>query len=197
MKTIFGSKVTSGLLFFLAGVIILMGIITAEIYYPAGYTTKDSEISDLGATRPPDSVSFQPSATIFNLTMILGGLLIILASLILYQNLQRWLLILFPLLLGIGVIGVGIFLGNNSLIHPLFALIAFISGGISEIISWKMTSGPIRYLFVILGIITLFFLFFSSAIIPVLGDGGTERYIAYPVVIWLIGFGGYLSGNNT
>jgi hypothetical protein len=77
---------TSGLLFFLAGAIILMGIITAEIFYPAGYSTANSEISDLGATRPPHSVSYQPSASIFNLTMIVGGLLIIFASSILFYE---------------------------------------------------------------------------------------------------------------
>ena len=33
-------------------------------------------------------------------------------------------------------------------------------------------------------------------IIPVLGDGGMERFVAYPVVIWAIGFRGYLIGND-
>ncbi len=43
----------SGLLFFLAGAIVLMSIITAEALYPAGYTTVKNEISDLGATGQP------------------------------------------------------------------------------------------------------------------------------------------------
>jgi hypothetical protein len=47
-----------------------------------------------------------------------------------------------------------------------------------------------------LGLISLIFLFFSGMFIPVLGDGGTERFVAYPVVIWAIGFGGYLTGNE-
>lgn len=25
-----------------------------------------------------------------------------------------------------------------------------------------------------------------------IGDGGTERWVAYPIMLWLIGFGGYL-----
>ena len=37
-----------GLLLFLAGSIALMGIITSEAFYPAGYSTRNSEISDLG-----------------------------------------------------------------------------------------------------------------------------------------------------
>ncbi len=186
----------AGLLFFLAGTIVLMGIITAEIFYPAGYSTANSEISDLGATRPPDSISYQPSASIFNMTMIVGGLLIILASSILISEQRRRLILIFPLLLGIGTLGVGIFPGNNPLLHPLFALLTFISGGLSAIISSKIASPPMNYLFGILGIITLIFLFSVSTFIPLLGDGGTERFVAYPVVIWMIGFGGYLAGTR-
>jgi hypothetical protein len=28
----------------------------------------------------------------------------------------------------------------------------------------------------------------------VLGVGGAERWVAYPVILWLMGFGGYLAG---
>ncbi|MDY6865767.1 MAG: hypothetical protein SVY15_07355 [Halobacteriota archaeon] len=45
----------AGLLLFLAGILIFMGIITGGVFYPEGYSTKDNEISDLGATRPPIS----------------------------------------------------------------------------------------------------------------------------------------------
>ena len=43
-----------------------MGIITAEALYPGTFSTGANEISDLGGTRPPNSVILQPSATIFN-----------------------------------------------------------------------------------------------------------------------------------
>jgi len=185
----------AGLLFFLAGSVILMGIITAEIFYPPGYSTADSEISDLGATRPPDSISCQPSASIFNVTMITGGLLILAASFFLSRDLKSW-IVVFPALLGTGVLGVGLFPGNNAFFHPLFALTAFIAGGLSAIILSQIIPSPFRYVFALLGLISLFSLFFSGMIIPVLGDGGTERFVAYPVVIWAIGFGGYLTGNE-
>lgn len=184
----------SGLLFFLAGSVILMGIITAEIFYPVGYTTADSEISDLGATRPPNSIIYQPSASIFNATMMSGGLLILAGSFFLFRGFKRWTIVLFPALLGIGVLGVGIFPGNMSPFHGICALVAFIAGGLSALISCKVTPAPFSYVLVFLGLVTLVFLFFSSIFIPVLGDGGTERFVAYPVVIWMIGFGGYLTG---
>ena len=71
------SQPAAGALLAVGGSAILMGIITAEALYPAPYSTFDNEISDLGATRPPNSVILQPSASIFNLTMIVTGLLIV------------------------------------------------------------------------------------------------------------------------
>jgi hypothetical membrane protein len=186
----------AGLLFFVAGSVILMGIITAEIFYPIGYSTANSEISDLGATRPPDSISYQPSASIFNATMILGGLLILAGSFFLFQGFKRWIVVLFPALLGLGVLGVGIFPGNMAPFHGICALVAFIAGGLSALISSKITPSPFRYMLAFLGLISLIFLFFSPMFIPMLGDGGTERFVAYPVVIWMIGFGGYLTANE-
>jgi len=197
-KCIFpGFGALPGLLLFIAGAIILMGIITAEIFYPAVYTTANSEISDLGATRPlPVSISYQPSASIFNATMVIGGLLILAASLILFRTGTKWYLVLFPALLGIGILGVGIFPGNNAFFHPLFALLTFISGGLAAIVSSRMTRAPFCYLLALLGVITLVFLFLSSVFIPILGDGGTERFVAYPLIIWMIGLGGYLIGEH-
>jgi hypothetical membrane protein len=128
--------------------------------------------------------------------MIIGGLLIIAASVLLYKEQKKWILAVFPLLLGTGILGVGLFPGNNAFFHPLFALMTFISGGLAAIMSWKMTSAPFNYLLAILGIITLIFLFFASVFIPILGDGGTERFIAYPLIIWMIGFGGYRIGTR-
>lgn len=73
---------TSGILLFLAGSVALMGIITAEALYPSGtdYTTFNSEISDLGATKPPNSLIYQPSSRIFNITMLLSGLMTLIAT---------------------------------------------------------------------------------------------------------------------
>lgn len=190
----FKKGITAGLFFFLAGSVLLMGIISAEIFYPAGYTTAQSEISDLGATRPPDSIIHQPSASMFNATMVLGGGLLLAASILLYREQKKWGPVLFPVLLGIGVLGVGLFPGNHAFFHPLFAMLTFISGGLAAIMSWKRVSAPFRYVLVLLGIISLVFLVFASFFIPLLGDGGTERFIAYPLVLWMLGFGGYLIG---
>lgn len=73
----------AGALLFTAGVVALMGIITAETFYP-GYSTRDKAISDLGASMPPESVALQPSTMIFNAAMILTGLLVISGALLLF-----------------------------------------------------------------------------------------------------------------
>ncbi|MGD9933712.1 MAG: DUF998 domain-containing protein [Dehalococcoidia bacterium] len=189
----------AGVCLLVAGCVILMGIITAEATYPATYTTFDNEISDLGATRPPDSIIRQPSARIFNTTMLASGALILAgASFLRLMRVRRGSVIAVGLL-GLGVLGVGVFPGNYGAIHPVFALTAFVSGGISGIVVTRWVEPPFRLLSVALGAITLAalvsaFLGDLTPLVDALGDGGIERWIAYPVVLWLVAFGGYLLG---
>jgi hypothetical membrane protein len=184
----------AGTLLFIAGFIALMGIITGEIFYPPGYSTADSEISDLGSTRPPEALIYQPSATIFNATMILTGILTILGAYCAYRaQWGRWSSVLVALL-GAGILGVGVFPGNVSVLHPLFAMFTFLIGGIAAVFSVKTLYGPFRYISVVLGAITLITLLFAGMLIPTLGDGGTERWIAYPIIFWITGLGGYFLG---
>ncbi|MGB3635311.1 MAG: DUF998 domain-containing protein [Rubrobacteraceae bacterium] len=188
-----------GALLFVAGVIIYMGIITAEALYPAAYNTAQNEISDLGATRPPDSVILQPSATIFDVTMIVTGLMIIGGAYCVHRVFKRGAVTVPLALLGIGALGVGIFPGNHAVMHPIFAMLTFIAGGLAAILAYKVEAQPMRYISVALGGIALLTLLLAiflgeAGLIGVLGDGGTERWVAYPVVLWLVGFGGYLLG---
>ncbi len=184
----------AGLLLFVAGIVVFMGIITAEAYYPALYTTSNNEISDLGATRPPNSIVYQPSAMIFNLSMIITGILVLSAVYILVKsNIKKSLTI--PLgLFGLGVLGVGLFPGNTTP-HPYFAILTFASGGLAAVLSSKVTQGYFRYVAISLGVIALFSLFFSGLFVSSIGAGGIERWIAYPITLWMTGYGGYLLGS--
>lgn len=60
----------------LSGITILMTIITGEALFPASYTTSHNTISDLGSTWQPGNIVREPSATIFNTTMLVAGLMI-------------------------------------------------------------------------------------------------------------------------
>ena len=118
-----------GAILFLAGSIILMGIISAEALYPAPYTTGGSEISDLGGTRPPEGLVLQPSATIFDVSMIVIGLMVIAGSIFVHRAFGRRAVTIPILVLGVGALGVGLFPGNTGTPHALFAMATFIAGG--------------------------------------------------------------------
>lgn len=190
------SSVIAGLLFFIAGSVILMGIITGEIFYPElyTYTTANSMISDLGATEPPYSIITQPSANIFNFSMIISGIFLLIGAYFLFRSYNDRIATILVGLLGLGALGVGIFPGNINPQHPLFAMTTFIAGGLSAIYSFRLINSPLKYLAIIFGIVGLFFLFTANMFIPVMGGGGVERWVAYPIVLWILGFGGYLMG---
>jgi hypothetical membrane protein len=184
-----------GFLSFTAGCVILMGIITAEAFYPEGYTTTNSEISDLGSTR--EGLIHQPSAAIFNVTMLISGALIFSSALLILFK-QKKLLFTIPFILfGLAVIGVGLFPGNIKIYQGIFALLSFTCGAFSAITSFKLVARPLSWLGILIGITSLIFLFGANNFIPVIGDGGTERWVAYPIVLWLTGLGGYLMGKIT
>lgn len=186
-----------GLLAFFAGFAILMGIITGEIYYPEGYSTHFNDISDLGSTRPPDSKIYQPSATIFNSTMVLAGLLLLVSNIVVFLKFRKWGFSIPYVLFATGILGVGIFPGNVALFHRLFAMLTFVMGSFMCITSFFLIKGYLGKAGVVIGTASLIFLFGANLFIPYWGSGGTERWVAYPILIWLIAFGGYLLGYAT
>ncbi|MCU1613641.1 MAG: hypothetical protein JWO98_1181 [Frankiales bacterium] len=79
------SRSMAGLLLLISGSAVLLGIVTAEVLYPAGYNAHRNTVSDLGAMRPENIVR-QPSAAIFNTTMIIAAALIAVAAVLLYRS---------------------------------------------------------------------------------------------------------------
>ncbi len=191
----------AGTLVSVAGFIILMGIITAEALYPATYTTHDNEISDLGATRPPDSIILQPSARIFNATMLSSGLIILGAAAFLIRTAEKRRTPISLLFVGAGLVGVGVFPGNVDPYHGISALLTFVSSGVAAILSGTAARGPFKHFAIALGVVSLGSLVTAMLgdLTPVwdkLGDGGVERWVAYPVVVWLVALGAYFMGRE-
>ena len=186
----------SGLLYFLAGAIVLMGIITAEAFYPSGYSTFKNEISDLGATRQPNSVSFEPSSTIFNTIMLLAGIMVLVASFYQHKYFKKFLFSIPVMLFGLGLVGVGIFPGDVRPYHGMAAMLTFLSGGFCAITSFKIVTSPFKFVSISFGSIALLTwfsaVFASATLISFIGIGGLERWVAYPIMLWLTAFGGYL-----
>ena len=188
-----------GALLVLAGSTILMGIITAEALYPAAFSTGANEISDLGGSRPPNSIVLQPSAAIFDLSMIAIGVLLISASWFVHRAFGRRSVTIPIAVLGVGALGVGLFPGNTGTPHALFAMTTFVAGGVAAVSAGQVATGALRILSVLLGmtaLVTLALYVFLGDASPMarLGIGGVERWIVYPIVLWVVAFGGYLSG---
>jgi hypothetical membrane protein len=187
----------SGILLFLAGLIIFMGIITGEIFHKPNFNTRDNYISELAAPMPPSTIIPQPSSIIFNTSIIVSGILIVIGSWLVQVSYKK-LIVSIPLVLfGLGITGVGICPGYVIPWHGVFALIIFLTGGIVAISSYRIVHSPIKFIFIVLGIIALGFLFLQKFFIPSMGVGGAERWLFYPEVFWLMGFGSYLTGSNS
>lgn len=188
----------------LAGFLGFMGIITAEVLYP-NYSTRQ-DISDLGSTVPPNPVIHEPSATIFNTTMLVTGALVVVSAYFIYR---AWGSRRFPIVLGIfglGALGVGVFPGNITPWHGLFALLTFFTGGVAVAYSSRFVTRPFAYLCGLFGgisLLTLLSVFVFGLFVggphplEFLGPGGIERWVAYPLILWLLAFGGYLLGTGS
>jgi hypothetical membrane protein len=105
-------------------------------------------------------------------------------------------------LLGLGVLGVGVFPLTNPGMHTAFALLAFYSGGIAMLLSSRITPSPFRQLWTVLGIVSLVAISLGVFVLdwtPVaaLGEGGIERWNSYPIVLWMVAFGSHLLSAET
>ena len=189
----------AGLALFTGAVVMFMGIITAESLYPAAYSTSANEISDLGGTRPPEGLVYQPVATIFNTTMLLSGILVALAAVAIGGSVRRWWVTAPIAVLGLAIIAVALFPGPTGTPHAVSAMVAFISGGIAAVTSASVARPPFRYVIRALGTVNLvllasYFVQGDASPLWILGVGGAERWVAYPILLYLMGFGGYLAG---
>jgi len=185
----------AGLALFIGAVQSVIGIILAEIYYP-GYSDSANHISDLGANCSSGSCTIlQPSSDIFNISTILLGLLVIVSAYYLQKSFAWKPATGLLALTGIGALGVGFFPETTGSVHDIFSLIVFLFGGLSAIITFWLQKPPFSYLSIILGAVTISALFlYVGSIYLGLGPGGMERMVAYPALLWAVGFGGHLMG---
>jgi hypothetical membrane protein len=137
--------------------------------------------------------------------MLVTGALVVIAAYLLYRSVDRR---GFPILLaifGVGAFGVGVFPGNVTPWHGLFALLTFFSGGLTVVLSSRVVSRPFSVLCGLFGGISLLILvsvFVYGLVIRAphplefLGGGGIERWVVYPLILWILAFGGYLLGTD-
>jgi len=175
----------AGLLILIGATQFIIGMIASEALY-GGYSTANNYISDLGVG---------PSAILFNSSVFLFGLMILGGTYYIWRASRNTLFTISFLLAGIGTTGVGIFPESAGSIHIVVSLIAFLFGGLSAIFAYKLEESPLNYVSVIMGLIALIALvLFITQNFLGLGKGGMERIVLYPLVLWVIAFGGHLIG---
>lgn len=190
------NKGLAGAFMFVGGVQFVIGMVLAEIFYP-GYSVSGNYISDLGATCRDTCTIYQPSAFIFNTSAIFLGILILLSSYCIWLEFQNHLISIFIGLSGLGAFGVGLFPETAGILHVIVSLIAFLFAALSAIAARNFVKPPFTFFSVFLGIVSLAALvLFGLEFYSGLGPGGMERMIAYPVLLWAIGFGGYLMSSD-
>ena len=173
----------AGVLFFIAATQFVLVLIVAEALYP-GYSIAQNYISDLG---------IGPSAMIFNSSVFLLGALMIVGAYFLQRAFHIKVFTVLLILAALGSIGVGVFTENSEPMHSIAAALGFLFGGLSTIYSSRLMRLPFSLISVLLGVMS----FSASVLFAVnqyvgLGVGGMERMIVYPILVWTIGFGGYL-----
>ncbi len=174
----------AGALIFIGGVQFVIGILLAEFLYP-GYSASLNYISDLGVQ--------QPSSFIFNASVTILSILVLICSYFIRREFNSSFVPILFGLSGAGAIGVGLFPETAGIIHEIVSFMAFLFGGLSAIAASKLVKAPFTYISVLMGITSLAALIlFMSEIYLGLGPGGMERLIVYPVLLWIIGFGGNL-----
>jgi hypothetical membrane protein len=194
-------RTVAGLLLLVAGSAVLLGISTAEALYPADYNVHRNTVSDLAAMRPEDIVR-QPSAVIFNTTMIVAGTLILGAAILLYRCRAGLSATLAVAGLGAGMVGVGVFPGNTVMaVHQLVSIATFLCGGLAAIATARLAPRALRPVHIVLGGIALAFLIGYTVlgdltVFDRLGEGGVERWIVYAVVLWIVVFGAGLAASR-
>jgi len=184
-----GQALPGFLLFVLAAQFMLVIMLAASMA-PA-YDYGAAAISDLGV--------IGETAVLFNISLIAVGMLNIAGGYLFYRSHRRgWILAIFALA-GIGAAGAGIVPLNTSDLHSIFALVAFLFFNLEAIAVGAVVAGPMKALSVIAGVIGVAFVVLmvigdsgNTAVFGPIGHGGAERMIVYPVMLWMMAFGGYL-----
>ena len=188
----------AGAVLLLGSVQFIVAMIAVQLEYP-GYSDLTNYISDLGGAH-------SPWAVVFNASVIVLGLLTLLASYLLLsafgKRFSRTLGLGLLAITGIGAVMVGVFPETtpylNGNLHTISADIAFVGAGLALInlpgamlrdTRWE---GYRAFTF-LMGVVTLVaIVLYRSSIWGALGPGGMERLIVAPILLWAIVVGIHL-----
>jgi hypothetical membrane protein len=195
ITTQFNLLTVSGILFLVGGVQWFLGILAAESWYD-GYSSRIDYVSELG---------IGPTALIYNLSVFILGAFMVLGAFVLHKSTAKRLLPILLTISGIGAMGVGVFPGYMQPMHSIATMLAIMFGAFAAMASYTYQTKPMSIISLILGSMSLIL---SIVFIPYLGlptgstvtfmgmaKGSLERWAIDPILAWIIGFGGYLTGS--
>ncbi len=194
------NRTLAGFLIFLGAAQSILALLVAEALFP-GYSVANNAISDLGAHCTAQGTMcqvYQPSATIFNASMVVLGMTTIVGAFVARRILRPVPAVLIGLA-SVGTIGVGLFPETSGGLHAAFSYVTFGFGALAALSFVAFGRGPFRALALALGAMAVA----ASALLISghprpdgtwlgLGYGAMERLIAYPLLIWLLGLGASL-----
>jgi len=186
-RTRIENRTLLGALFFVGAAQFILVIVIAEARYPGGYSLATNALSNLGVGQ---------TALLYSAWITVCGALALVGSLLGRRTLGAGLTTTLAVA-GACAVGVGLSAVRTSAPHVAFAIAAYIFLTVSVLISYRVLRPPLSYFSVSLGVISIvaLVLFVTHHNLGI-GKGGMERMIAYPILVWALGFGGSLMGTK-
>ena len=159
------------------------------------YDFAGGAISDLGV--------IPETALLFNLSLVAVGGLNVVAGWLLFAGRGNLPGLVVFLVAGVGAVGAALFPLDRGGLHTIFALLAFVAFNLEPVVIGLESHRALRVISILVAIVGLAFV-----VLMVVGDGGnpaafgpinhggTERMIIYPVMLWLLAYGGYLTAQR-
>ena len=184
-------RLPGALLFILAAQFMTVIMLAASM--APRYDLSGGAISDLGV--------IDETALLFNVSLVVVGVLNVAAGTLLYRATNRRSILAVFTVAGLGAAGAGLVPLDRGDLHGICALLAFLFFNIEALVIAAAVSGPMRAISWIAGLVGVGFVVLmvigdagNPSVFGAIGHGGAERMIVYPVMLWLLAFGGYLMG---
>lgn len=176
----------------LAGILLFAAIVQfaflaniGQILYE-GYSLKDTLLSDLGVWE-------QPSALLFNTSLVMFGILGIGVGVVLWPDKKLNFIPLLFVLCGIGMLIMAAFPITIEWAHDVGAFLSFVLIAVAALCCFWTFPGPFGYASLFLGLIGFFTeITYKTEIYFGLGAAGSERMIVYPLFFWMAAFAAVL-----
>lgn len=151
-----------------------------------GFSIEETLLSDLG-------VWDQPSALLFNISLVIFGILGVSIGVVLWPDKKLNFIPLLFVLCGIGMFIMAAFPISVEWAHDVGAFLSFILIAVAALCCYWTFPGPFKHVSLVLGLIGFItMILYKSEIYFGLGAAGSERMIIYPIFLWMAGFAAVL-----